>query len=68
MGLYIQEGSPSFNHLLFALILLNAGENKGETRKGIRFWTERLIISSAEELSFRGTRFWWQDTYTAEEC
>ena len=27
------------------------------TRKEIKFWLERLIINSAEELSFRGTQF-----------
>lgn len=47
---------------------LSPGENRDGTRKGIRFWAERLIFSSTEELSFRGTRFWWQDTHTEGEC
>ena len=40
----------------FSLILLNLEGNRGGTRKGIKFWIERLIINSAEELSFRGTQ------------
>ena len=32
-------------------------EDRGGIRKGIQFWIERLIINSAEELSFRGTQF-----------
>ena len=31
--------------------------NRCWTRKGITFWVERLIINSAWELGFRGTRF-----------
>ena len=41
----------------FALILLNPEGNRCQTRKGIKFGIERLIINSAEELSFRGTLF-----------
>ena len=40
----------------FSLILLNSEENKGGTRKGIKFWIERLIATSAGELTFRGTQ------------
>ena len=39
------------------MILLNLRENRYGTRKGIKFWIERLIINLAEELSFRGLRF-----------
>ena len=41
----------------FSLMLLNAEGNRCGTRKGIKFWLERLIVNSAEELGFRGTRF-----------
>ena len=41
----------------FSLILLNPEGNRGGTRKGIKFWIERLIINLAGELSFRGTPF-----------
>ena len=46
-------GSPQrvllgYNPLL-SLLLFNLG-----TRKGIKFWMERLIINLAEELGFRG--------------
>ena len=37
----------------FSLILLNLKENRYGTRKGIKFWIERLIINSAWELGFR---------------
>ena len=41
----------------FSLILLNPEGKRGGTRKGIKFWIERLIINLAGELGFRGTRF-----------
>ena len=31
---------------------------KGSTRKGIKFWREKLIINSAGRLGFRGTQFY----------
>ena len=31
--------------------------NRYSMRKGIKFWIERLIINSAEELGFSGTWF-----------
>ena len=37
-------------------MLLNPEGNRDETRKGIKFWIERLIINSAEELGLRGTQ------------
>ena len=44
-------------HRGLSLILLNLRENRYGTRKGIKFWIERLIVHLAEELSFRGVRF-----------
>ena len=54
-GLYL--GRPrrvllSFS-LPFSLIVLNAEGDRDGTRKGIKLWTERLIINSAWELGFR---------------
>ena len=44
----------------FFSIFLSPKKKRGGTRKGIKFWIEKLIIKSAEELSFRGTWFhWW---------
>ena len=39
----------SFNPL-FSLTLLNPEGNRGRTRKGIKFWIERLIINLSREL------------------
>lgn len=64
MGFYIQkvlQGSCSVTSLLWHFSVLGKTEI-GQERD--RFWAERLIFSSTEELSFRGTRFWWQDTHT----
>ena len=46
-------------HSPFSLIFLNPEGHGGWrcTRKGIKFWIERLIINSARELSFRETCF-----------
>ena len=41
----------------FSLILLNPKGSRGGTRKGIKFWIERLIINSSGELGLRGTWF-----------
>ena len=41
----------------FSLILLNLEGNWGMTRKGIRFWIERLIINLARELILGGLGF-----------
>lgn len=41
----------------FPLILLNLEGNKCETKKGIKFWIERLITNSVGELGSRGTQF-----------
>ena len=41
----------------FPLILLNPEGNRYGTRKGIKFWIERLIVNSAGELGFRATQF-----------
>ena len=41
----------------FSVIFLNLEGNTCWTRKGIKFWIERIIVNSAEELSFRGTQF-----------
>ena len=46
----------SFNPL-FSLTLLNPEGNRGRTRKGIKFWMEKLIINLAEKLSFRALSF-----------
>ena len=43
-----------------SLILLHPVDDRDRTRKGIKFWMERLIINSSGELGLRGTRF--QDT------
>ena len=40
----------------FSSIFLNSEGNRSGTRKGIKFWIERLIINSAE-LSFREIQF-----------
>ena len=40
-----------------SLILLNHEGNKGETRMGIKFWIEKLIINSAGELGLGGVWF-----------
>ena len=40
-------------HLFFDIPLPSEG-NTSRTRKGIKFWIERLIMNSAGELSFRG--------------
>ena len=37
----------------FPLMSLNFVGNKGRTRKGMKFWIERLIINSVEEISFQ---------------
>ena len=42
----------------FSLILLNLEGNRCWTKKGITFWEERLIITLAEELGFKGTQLW----------
>ena len=55
-------GSCSVSNPPFSLILPNSEGNRGGTRKGIKFWIERLIINLAGKLSFRGTPFhgdWW---------
>ena len=39
----------------FSLILVNPQRIRGRTRKGRKFWVEKLIINSAEDLDFRGT-------------
>ena len=39
------------------LILLSPEGNRDGTRKGIKFWIERLIRNSAEELGFTGSGF-----------
>ena len=39
---------------LFSLTLLNPEGNGDRTRKGIKFWKERLIINSVREFSFGG--------------
>ena len=45
-----------FNSLL-SLILLHPVADRDRTRKGIKFWMERLIINASGELGLRGTRF-----------
>lgn len=42
----------------FSLILINPERTRGRARKGIKFWVEKLIINSAEDLDFRGTGFY----------
>ena len=41
----------------FSLILLNPEGDRSGTRKGIKFWVQRLIINLAGELSFKETQF-----------
>ena len=43
-----------------SLILLNPEGNRGRTRKGIKFWIERVIINSAWKFSFGETWFCMQ--------
>ena len=54
-GALYQEGSIGPFHFYphFSLTLFNPEGNRGKTRKGIKFWIEKLIINSSEELSFR---------------
>ena len=49
--------SPAQFQSPFSLILLNPKRNRDRTRKGIKFWMEKLIINLAEKLSFRGLSF-----------
>ena len=48
-----------FNHPppQLSLIFLNLEGNRFRKRKAVKFWIERLIINSTEELGFRGTCF-----------
>ena len=39
-------------HLPFSLLLFIPEGNRGGTRKGIKFWIERLIMNSSGELGF----------------
>ena len=41
----------------FSLLLLSPEGSRDRTRKEIKFSLERLVMYSAWELSFRGTRF-----------
>lgn len=43
--------------ILFSLVLESPERKKGRTREGATFLTERLIIISSEEFSFRETPF-----------
>lgn len=36
----------------FSLILINPQRTRGRTRKGMKFWVEKLIINLAEDLDF----------------
>ena len=46
----------SYNSPLFFDIPVLSG-NRYRKGKGIKFWIERLIINSAEELGFKGAQF-----------
>ena len=39
-----------FTLFFFFLLLFNPEGNRGRTRKGIKFWIERLIINLSREL------------------
>ena len=49
---------------LFSLIFVNLEGNRNETRKAIMFWIEKLIINSAEELTFGFHCYWaWRQEF-----
>ena len=60
-GGVLSLGRPSRVLLSFnppsSLIPLNPEGNRDGTRKGIKFWIERLITNLVGELGFRGTQF-----------
>ena len=59
----LYPGRPRRVLLSFSLpFSLNPEGDRGRTEKGIKFWTQRLIINLAGELSFRGT--WFQNLPT----
>lgn len=45
--------------LLFSLIILSPEGNRGRTRKGMKFWIERLSINLAEKIGFRRPWFYF---------
>ena len=52
----------SFNFMVASAVILeppffDTPQFKGSTRKGIKFWSKKLIINSAGGLGFRGTQF-----------
>lgn len=51
-----QQGPAGFQ-FPFSLFLHNSERYRSEVRKGTKFWRERLIITLAGELGFRGTWF-----------